>query len=320
MTAVNTAPNLTSVRDLERWAWLPAALYGFAVLGIPVAVVAATGGPATIAFWIEAVFHLIVSFTLGAALFTIVGLLLTAPFFWIRRRMTPAQNDDLGTYGIAGLVVVGGTVYFLTEPSLDAFGVQLPTGATNLGAFLVLIGAGLAGWALFHAAGRVHRAIGTRRSGEVLASARNITRSARPWGMSPTEPDVEFWSPHVVAAWRSWAWTGRALHGYRIQWPAAGLTADCDECRFAPGWDHACGIYGTKELADVDLFGQVPVVGRVEMWGDVVEHEYGYRSSHARITDLWVANPVHARRIGRAYPSVRVWEGLPKEVEEVAHG
>lgn len=320
MTAVQTGSNPASVRGLERWAWLPPALYVVALLGIPVAVVFATGGPTTIGFWFEALFHLIVAFTLGAAMFALVGFLIAAPIGWIHRRVAPARNDDLTTYATGVLMVFGGTVYFLTEPSLNNFYVRLPTDTLNLGAFLVLVGAGLAGWALLYAAGRVHRAIGTRRAGEILTPSRSLTRGARPWGASPPEPDAVFWSPNAIVAWRSWAWTGKTLHGYRIKWPAAVLAADCDECGIAPGWDHACGIYATKELADVEMFGQVPVVGRVEMWGEIIEHDFGYRSSHARITDLWVDSPTHARRIGRAYPGVRVWEALPAEVQEVAYG
>lgn len=320
MTAVETAPTPSSARDPQRWLWLPPVLYVLAFLGIPVSVVVLTGGSAAIAFWVEAIFHLIVSFTLGAALFTLVGYLMSLPFARARKRFRPATSDDAASYGGVALFVVGGTIYFLTEPSLNDFYVQLPTGSTNLGAFVVLLASGLAAWAMLRAAGRIHRAISASRSVQILSPTGVFTRGQRPWGASPSEPDEVFWSPDVIPAWRSWAWNGRALHGYRMAWTDSLLVAGCDECGRAPGWDHACGIYATREREDVELFGQVPVVGRVEMWGDVVEHEHGYRSSHARITDLWVDSPVHARRIGLAYPGVRVWEGMPTPAGEVARG
>ncbi len=319
MTAVQTGADRSRQHDLERWSWLPAALYAVALVGIPSAIVVSTGGTATITFWIEALFHLIVAFTLGAAMFTLVGLLLASPVSWALKRLAPARSDGFSNYATGVLVVLGGTVYFLTEPSMENFYVQLPTDTINLGALIVLAGAGLTAWALCFAAGRVYRAIGTSQSRVTLGSGA-LTRGLRPWGASPPRPDEEYWSPAPIPAWRSWAWTGRTLHGYRVPWPALELAATCDECGEAPGWDHPCGIYATKELADVDLFGQVPVLGRIEMWGDVVEHDYGYRSTRARITDLWVDEAVHARRIGRAYPGVRVWEGMPTELKEVSYG
>ena len=320
MTSVHTAPNPTTVRDPERWAWLPPVLHAVAIGGIPIAVVWATGGLAAASFWVEAVFHLIVSFTLGATLFALVGYLISAPFAAVRRRVRPSTSEDAANYWIVALLILGGTIYFLTEPTLNDFYVRLPTDSANLGAFLILVGSGLLGWALFGVAGSIRRVIGTNRSGQVLSGSGLFSRSKRPWGASPPEPEGAFWSPEPISGWRSWAWNGRSLHGYRIAWTDSLLSAHCDECGESPGWEHACGIYATRDREDVELFGQVPVIGRIEMWGEVVEHEHGYRSSNARITDLWVESAVHAKRIGRAYPGVRVWEGFPTTAEEVSHG
>ncbi len=320
MTAVHTAPNPNAVRHLRWWAWLPRVLHVAAVAGVPLIVIAATGGVDAIAFWVEALFQLIVAFTLGAALFSLVGYLLAAPFAKLRHRMRPAISTGTGDLAMLALFVVGGTIYFLTEPSLKSYGVDLPTESTNLGALVVMLAAGAAGWALFRFAAHVHRVVGASRSADVLGDSAAFNRGKRPWGPSPDEPGQEFWSPTPVEGWRSWAWNGRTLHGYRVAWPDSLSIASCAECGSAPGWDHACGLYATKEREDVEAFGQVPVVGRVEMWGEVIEHEFGYRSSHARITDLWVDSAVHAARIRRAYPSVRVWEGLPKPALEVGRG
>lgn len=282
------------------------------------AVVSATGGTDAIGFWVEALFHLIVAFTLGAAMFALVGYLILAPINRLRRRFRPSKNDDLVTYGLVSMFLLGGTIYFLTEPTLGSFQVDLPTGSPNTGAFLVIVGSAGMGWALFRSASAIRRRIGRQRSPQILTS--QGSRSSRPWGVSPEEPNDEFWSADVVVAWRSWAWDGRSLHGFRVAWKDSTFVAVCEGCRRSPGWDHACGIYATRDREDVELFGQVPVIGRVEMWGDVVEHEFGYRSSHARITDMWVDSPVHARRLGRSYPDVRVWEGMPVKSREVCHG
>jgi hypothetical protein len=64
------------------------------------------------------------------------------------------------------------------------------------------------------------------------------------------------------------------------------------------------------------------IVGKVDLWGRVVEHEDGYRASHASITELWVDDVHVARWIARTYPEVRVWLGSPpvdsEDTEQVA--
>ena len=317
MTAVNTAAARLGAAD--RLHLVPPVLHAVAILGIPVAVVWATGGTRAIGFWVEALFHLVVAFTLGAAMFALVGYLIIAPVTRLRRRFRPGINDDATNYALVTMFVIGGTTYFLTEPTLGSFQVDLPTHSPNTGAFILIVVAAGVGWSLFRAASAVRRRIGSRSSSKVLSS-QTTSRSRRPWGASPEEPAGEFWSADAVVAWRSWAWDGRLLHGFRVAWKDSVFAAQCAQCDRSPGWEHACGIYAAKDREDVELFGQVPVVGRVEMWGDVVEHEFGYRSSHARVTDVWVGSAVHARRLGRAYPGVRVWEGMPGTKREVFDG
>jgi hypothetical protein len=48
------------------------------------------------------------------------------------------------------------------------------------------------------------------------------------------------------------------------------------------------------------------VYGRVELTGMVIEHDYGYRASHARIVELFVDSPHLAEQIQVRYPDVRV--------------
>lgn len=317
MTALNTVSERLGAAD--RLELVPPLLHAVAILGIPVAVVWATGGPGAIGFWIEALFHLIVAFTLGAAMFALVGYMVLAPITRLRSRFRPLKNDDAVTYAVVSLFISGGTIYFLTEPTLGSFRVDLPTQSPNTGAFLVILCAAFVGWSLFRAASAVRRRIGSRRPPKAL-SHRAVPHTVRPWGARPAEPAAEFWSPDAVVAWRSFAWDGRLLHGFRVAWRESTFVAECARCERSPGWDHACGIYAAKDREDVELFGQAPVIGRVEMWGDVVEHEFGYRSSHARITDVWVDSAVHARRLGQAYPDVRVWEGMPATHREVFDG
>jgi hypothetical protein len=63
----------------------------------------------------------------------------------------------------------------------------------------------------------------------------------------------------------------------------------------------SCGIYAWKLCSDVGLMAfrtpgaldgpgilNLPVAAEVRLWGRVMEHEYGYRAQHARITGLWL--------------------------------
>jgi hypothetical protein len=64
----------------------------------------------------------------------------------------------------------------------------------------------------------------------------------------------------------------------------------------APQYDCSCGIYATRTpepvaryAYDPFLFGRVErVIGRVALWGDVVECTSGWRGSYAYPTELWV--------------------------------
>lgn len=77
--------------------------------------------------------------------------------------------------------------------------------------------------------------------------------------------------------------------------------ASCDICgRVAPEGDCTCGFYAVKRLSQ--LLPPLPlptpesavkqgvesgiVLGRVELAGRIIEHEYGYRAERARIAEL----------------------------------
>ena len=128
-----------------------------------------------------------------------------------------------------------------------------------------------------------------------------------------------------VEAWRVWrvALTeGRvvlqSLFAGAIWEPAVPLVASCTgghRSRWAP-WrkepnDHPapeldchCGVYGVRSVAAARSWLERPallsredrVIGRVALWGDVVEGPLGWRASHAYPIELLVPAPGIAQR------------------------
>jgi hypothetical protein len=64
----------------------------------------------------------------------------------------------------------------------------------------------------------------------------------------------------------------------------------------APEFDCSCGIYGVQSIAAARSYLERPpllcrddrVIGRVALWGDVVEASSGWRASHAYPIELFV--------------------------------
>lgn len=126
-----------------------------------------------------------------------------------------------------------------------------------------------------------------------------------------------------VEAWRVWRVGMRqgrvvlqSLFAGAIWEPGVPLVADCTgvhRLRWAP-WckrpnEHAapelgcqCGIYGVESVAAARAYLETPpllyrddrVIGRVALWGDVVEGPSGWRSSHAYPIELVVPEPMVA--------------------------
>ena len=105
-----------------------------------------------------------------------------------------------------------------------------------------------------------------------------------------------------IIAWRHWYWfedggefltsVRKNADGHRPIWPPGEpMTGD-------PGDYNAAGVHAwkTKRAALEYLrLAQLGVVGRVALWGEVVEHETGYRAQYAKIVsldyaDLWTRN------------------------------
>ena len=70
----------------------------------------------------------------------------------------------------------------------------------------------------------------------------------------------------------------------------------------APELDCRCGIYGVKSVAAARSYLETPpllcrddrVIGRVALWGDVVEGPLGWRAAYAYPAELFVPAPVVA--------------------------
>jgi hypothetical protein len=128
-----------------------------------------------------------------------------------------------------------------------------------------------------------------------------------------------------VEAWRVWRVAMRegrvvlqSLFAGAIWEPEVPLVASCTgghRSRWAP-WrkkpnEHPapelecrCGIYGVQSVAAARSYLELPpllcrddrVIGRVALWGDVVEGPSGWRASHAYPIELFVPAPVVAHR------------------------
>ena len=126
-----------------------------------------------------------------------------------------------------------------------------------------------------------------------------------------------------VEAWRVWRVAMRegrvvlqSLFAGAIWEPAVPLVASCTGGRrsrllpwrktpyehAAPDLDCRCGIYGVESVAAARSYLETPpllyrddrVIGRVALWGDVVEGPFGWRASHAYPSELFVPEPMVA--------------------------
>jgi hypothetical protein len=132
----------------------------------------------------------------------------------------------------------------------------------------------------------------------------------------------------AVEAWRVWRVAMRegrvvlqSLFAGAVWEPAAPLVASCTgghRSRWAP-WrrtpnDHPapeldchCGIYGVRSVVAARSWLERPallsredrVIGRVALWGTVVEGPLGWRGSHAYPIELFVPAPGVAQRVLR---------------------
>jgi hypothetical protein len=96
-----------------------------------------------------------------------------------------------------------------------------------------------------------------------------------------------------LLAWRAWALTGRRDGSHLVLRPVVGrgrpwLSGRPAEaaCRMrgplheAPQLDCTCGLHGTHDLAVLRRTRCPAVLGRVALWGRVIEHELGFRARY----------------------------------------
>jgi hypothetical protein len=128
----------------------------------------------------------------------------------------------------------------------------------------------------------------------------------------------------VLTGWRAWRtavhrnqWRLAAL-GQGIVWPPKRkLAARCkDESASphpAPCWECSCGVWAFKDLDRLLLAVEsydVSVLGKVSLWGRIIETENGYRAEYAYPSELWLVNS-RLEDLGRIY-------GVPVRVKAVA--
>jgi hypothetical protein len=96
-----------------------------------------------------------------------------------------------------------------------------------------------------------------------------------------------------IVAWRAWALTGRrdgtelllrpVAKRARTWRPREVVEASCRTSRWHEAPDPACtcGLHGTHGLEVLRKTKCPAVLGRVALWGRVIEHEHGYRAQFA---------------------------------------
>jgi hypothetical protein len=116
-----------------------------------------------------------------------------------------------------------------------------------------------------------------------------VTRTS---GTASTTLPVDI-STEPLIAWRTWALTGRHDGSQPLLRPVAGRArpwrpreiaeATCRGARFhrSPHVGCTCGLHGTHGFEILRKTKNPAVLGRVAMWGRIVEHEHGYRAEFA---------------------------------------
>jgi hypothetical protein len=96
-----------------------------------------------------------------------------------------------------------------------------------------------------------------------------------------------------IVAWRAWALTGHRDGAELLLRPVAKrartwrpreiVEASCRTSRWheAPDPSCTCGLHGTHGLEVLRKTRCPAVLGRVALWGRVIEHEHGFRAQFA---------------------------------------
>jgi hypothetical protein len=130
-------------------------------------------------------------------------------------------------------------------------------------------------------------------------------------------------TPETILAWRAWTLSGKRDGSDLLLRPVAGRSrpwlplkpaeAACKVGRMhaAPNVDCTCGLHGTHGLDILRRTKSPSVLGRVALWGRVVEHELGYRAEFAYPQRLALICYLCFWRWGaaRSVPDVVGWYG-----------
>lgn len=110
----------------------------------------------------------------------------------------------------------------------------------------------------------------------------------------------------VIRAFRAWKLEGGKLRStYRsTSWPPGSATNT--HAAIKPE-QRSVGVHAVKELRDVHLVSSVDlqkkdaVVGEVLLWGDVAEHDNGFRAEHCYPFRLWTNDFLATSTLRDAY-------------------
>jgi hypothetical protein len=122
----------------------------------------------------------------------------------------------------------------------------------------------------------------------------------------------------AIEAWRTWTLTGRRdgsnlrlrpVARRRPVWrPMLPVEAVCKLARMheAPNPDCTCGVHGVRDLTTLRRTRNPAVLGRVALWGRVIEHELGFRARFGYPQRLRLICPICFWRHGpeRSAPNV----------------
>ena len=304
---------------------LAAALPALATGALIAATISATGGinDKNGSFWVTVGFRAVITVLMVFGLLAVLAEPLRRLVMTLR---TGVRERVAGLFRVAIALAVAAPIYSFINFRLSApESIRLPLDDPIWGSFWLFAGLAGVAFALSIPIGRFRRnhlhtdaQVVIAPTAPVIAPRLPITparvplalRKPAPW--DAPEPDEEFWSPEPMVGWRFWDWEGESLKGIWEAWPHSGHSAVCDACPEVPGWFHTCGIYALKDPSSLAGYGEreEAIVGRVELSGMVIEHDWGYRATSARIVELWVNHSITVvDSIRLRYPDVEVhWD------------
>lgn len=115
--------------------------------------------------------------------------------------------------------------------------------------------------------------------------------------------------PGVIRAWRAWKIERGSLRStYQSStWPPNKPMNTHAPIKGGEAGRPVVGVHAVKKLEDiklvtsVDLNDKTAVVGEVLLWGDVAEHDNGYRAEHAYPYRLWTNDFLATSTLRDAY-------------------